>query len=72
MTENKTFDTDQHLVLDSSRIREELSYTERVQLPDALAQTIEWERRNPPTSALGTIEYEAEDRILARLRNTRS
>jgi nucleoside-diphosphate-sugar epimerase len=61
-----TFNADQPIVLDSSRIRKELSYTERVPLSDALARTIEWERTNPPVSP-GDFDYDAEDLVLARL-----
>lgn len=59
--------TDQHLVLDSSRIRRELSYAEDVPLGDAIALTIEWERANPPLDAPVALDYEAEDAVLARL-----
>jgi len=37
---------DQHWVVDSSRIREELGYRERVPRADAIERTIEWERRS--------------------------
>ena len=38
------FDTSQHFDVDSSRIREELGYRERVDFDEALRRTIEWER----------------------------
>ena len=40
----------QDYVVDSSRIRAELGYTERTGADEALRRTIEWERANPPTS----------------------
>jgi len=61
------FSTDQHIVLSSSRIREELSYEERVPLREALTRTIEWERTNPPEVSHTAFDYEAEDRILASM-----
>ena len=61
-----TFDTEQHLELDSSRIRAELSYVEPVPLRDALARTIEWERANPPAAA-PAFDYASEDRVFAEL-----
>jgi nucleoside-diphosphate-sugar epimerase len=39
---------EQHLFMDSSRIRAELGYTEPVSLDEALRRTIEWERASPP------------------------
>jgi nucleoside-diphosphate-sugar epimerase len=60
------FNTEQDLVLDSTRLRDELSYSEPVTLNDALADTIAWERQNPPADlASNTFDYEAEDEILA-------
>jgi nucleoside-diphosphate-sugar epimerase len=38
---------DQHWVVDSTRIRQELGYRELVSRPDAIARTIAWERRQP-------------------------
>ena len=60
------FNTEQHLVLDSTRIREELSYAELVSLRDALVRTIEWELANPPREA-AAFDYDAEDAVLARM-----
>jgi nucleoside-diphosphate-sugar epimerase len=61
------FNAEQHLVLDSSLIREALSYTEDVPLHDALVRTIEWERANPPAVASASFDYDAEDLVLARM-----
>jgi nucleoside-diphosphate-sugar epimerase len=41
------FDTDQHLVYDTRRLREELSYEEPVSREQALMRTVAWERANP-------------------------
>ena len=57
--------TDQHWSVDSTRIRTELGYIEPVGLESALAQTIAWERANPPTVPLAVIDYEAEDAAIA-------
>ncbi len=56
---------DQHFVVDSSRIREELGYAEVVDERTALERTIEWERANPPEGF--EIDYDAEDAVLAAL-----
>lgn len=61
------FNTEQHLVLDSSRIRQDLSYAEHVPLRDALVCAIEWERANPPPVAPTAFDYDAEDVVLARM-----
>ena len=37
------------LVVDTSRIREELGYKEKVPKDEAIQKTIAWERENPPT-----------------------
>ena len=39
---------EQDIVVDSSRIRRELGYQERVDVEEALRRTIAWERANPP------------------------
>ena len=59
-------DYDHHLVTDTSRIRAELGYAERVTREEALRRTIEWERANPPAES-GSLEaeYAAEDAALA-------
>jgi nucleoside-diphosphate-sugar epimerase len=59
---------EQDIVVDSSRIRRELGYRERVDLEEALKRTVAWERANPPKEIdLKEFDYEAED---AFLRNT--
>ena len=50
-------DVRQHWSVDSSRIRSELGYRERVSREDALARTIAWERANPP-ARINPAEYD--------------
>ena len=58
---------DQHLFMDSGRIRAELGYVERVSVDEALRRTIEWEETNPPqTFDHSQYDYAAEDEALAR------
>ncbi|HJU56013.1 MAG TPA: NAD-dependent epimerase/dehydratase family protein [Pyrinomonadaceae bacterium] len=58
-----------HLFTDTSRLRAELGYNERVSLAEALRRTIDWERANPPAEIFpAEIEYAAEDAALARLK----
>jgi nucleoside-diphosphate-sugar epimerase len=56
-------DTAQQWVVDSSRIRRELGYTERVPREEALRRTVEWQRAHLP-EAPDPAEYEAEDAVL--------
>ncbi|HEU5367063.1 MAG TPA: NAD-dependent epimerase/dehydratase family protein [Ktedonobacterales bacterium] len=61
-------DTRQHLLTGSSRIRQELGYTEPVPLDEALRHTIAWERANPPAPIdPRQFDYAAEDAALAAL-----
>jgi nucleoside-diphosphate-sugar epimerase len=62
------FDLRQDFIVDSSRIRSELGYSERVAAQEALRRTIEWERANPPeTLDPAEWDFSAEDAVLARL-----
>ncbi len=38
---------DQHFVLDTTRIRTELGYSERVDIEEGLRRTVAWMRRQP-------------------------
>ena len=58
---------DQHWSVDSSRIRSELGYAEPVAVDAAIAQTLAWERANPPATPLALIDYPAEDAAIAAL-----
>jgi len=52
----------QHWVMDSSRIRAELGYRERVPMEEALLRTIAWEGANPPAHVdPARFDYAAED-----------
>ncbi|MBE3562022.1 MAG: NAD-dependent epimerase/dehydratase family protein [Ktedonobacteraceae bacterium] len=60
-------DTRQDLVADTTRIRRELGYRERVSQPEALRRTIAWERAHPPAKIEAQqFDYAGEDAILAR------
>ena len=60
--------TDQHLVVDTTRIRQELGYGERIDRGEALRRTVAWGRANPPEE-IGRykFDYPAEDALLAEL-----
>jgi hypothetical protein len=54
----------QEWVMSSTRIREELGYSEPVDSGNAIERTIAWERANPPVVIAGTFDYAAEDKAL--------
>jgi len=58
----------QHLVADTSRIRLELGYVEPVPRDEALRRTVAWERATRPPPNPRTLDYAAEDAVLAELR----
>ena len=56
----------QSWVTDSSRIRRELGYAERIPRDEALLRTVAWERAHPPaTFDAAQFDYAAEDAALA-------
>ena len=58
----------QNVVVDSSRIRQELGYNEHVDLTEAFRRTIAWERINPPEKIdPAMFNYAAEDEALTSL-----
>lgn len=58
----------QPVIVDNSRIRQELDYSERIDLQEAFRRTIAWERANPPAQIdPSTFDYAAEDKVLAEL-----
>jgi nucleoside-diphosphate-sugar epimerase len=65
------FDFEQHYVVDSTRIRDELGYQEEIDEATALERTVAWERLNPPAAALAP-DYAAEDEALASSHGRRS
>jgi nucleoside-diphosphate-sugar epimerase len=54
-------DVRQHLVGDSGRIRRELGWAERVELSQAISETVEWELANPPQD----FDYDREAELAA-------
>ncbi|HEX8891347.1 MAG TPA: NAD-dependent epimerase/dehydratase family protein [Pyrinomonadaceae bacterium] len=61
-------DYDHQLVVDTTRIRTELGYSERISQQEALHETIDWERNHPPSEIPPLqSEYDAEDEALAKL-----
>lgn len=58
----------QHVIADTSRIREELGYHERFDMEETFRRTVAWERDNPPAQIdASTFDYAAEDTALAEL-----
>lgn len=59
---------EQHLVADTTRLRQELGYAEPVSEAEGFRRAVEWERANPPDEidAAG-FDYAAEDAVLAAL-----
>jgi nucleoside-diphosphate-sugar epimerase len=59
------YNTNQHLVADTTRIRTQLGYSEPVPPDEALSRTIAWERAHPPTQIdPGKFDYATEDEFL--------
>lgn len=58
--------TEQHLIMDSTRIRRELGYAETISREEALHRTIAWERAHTPAEIdPKRFDYAAEDAALA-------
>lgn len=58
------------LAVDTTRIRKELGYKERVSREEGLAKTIAWERANPPAEIDSSqFDYEREDAAVERFKN---
>jgi len=56
---------EQHIVVDSSRIRQELGYAEQVDINEAIRRTVVWERANPPEQIdMSQLDYKLEDEYL--------
>jgi nucleoside-diphosphate-sugar epimerase len=58
------YNTAQHLVVSSDRIRVELGYREPTDVDEAFERTIGWERAHPPEAVGVPFNYEAEDAAL--------
>ena len=66
---SERFDLRQHYAVDSSRIRRELGYREKIDPDEALRRTIRWERENPPAELdPARWDYRAEDAVIRELR----
>jgi len=58
----------QDIVVDTSRIRQELGYSERISLAEAFQRTIAWERDHFPMEIdPANFDYVAEDEVLAEM-----
>lgn len=58
-------DYTQHLVVDTTRIRQELGYRETVSQAEAIQRTIAWQRAHPPQVVKPSeFDYKAEDTML--------
>src|SRR5262249_29172470 len=64
------YNTAQHLVVSSARIREELGYREMTPPAEAFQRTIAWERAHLPQHVGIPFDYDAEDAALANLKAT--
>jgi nucleoside-diphosphate-sugar epimerase len=63
------YNTAQHLVVSSARIRSELGYREVVPQAEAFQHTIAWERANPPQQQMmQPLDYAAEDAAIESLK----
>jgi len=60
------FNTAQHVVASSTRIRSELGFAEVVTREEALQQTLSWEVEHPPSFIPPEFDYEAEDEALSQ------
>jgi len=57
---------EQHLTYDTTRIREELGYAEKLPRTEAIRRTVDWERSHPPDRVdPQEFDYDAEDAVLA-------
>jgi nucleoside-diphosphate-sugar epimerase len=59
------YDYQHHLVVDTTRLRDELGFTEPVAPAERLARTIAWERAHPSPAEQMSAEYAAEDALLS-------
>ena len=63
---------EQHWIVSSKRIRNELGFVEPVSLDAGIARTIEWERNNPPAIDPKLFDYAAEDESLRQFNAARA
>ncbi len=69
---NLAYNTEQHWFVDTTRIRQELGYSEIVPPDEALRRTIDWQRSHPPKeipqwAASELLDYATEDAVLKEL-----
>ena len=62
----QSMNTAQHLVADSSRIRQELGFQEVTDHLTALERTIEWERQGGPPMDAAELDYQREDELIKK------
>ncbi|MDQ0914681.1 NAD(P)-dependent oxidoreductase [Paenibacillus sp. V4I5] len=64
-------DLRQDWVVDTSRIRNELNYSELVSIEEAVSRTVDWEENNPPKELhpkdFPRFDYESEDLVLTKI-----
>jgi nucleoside-diphosphate-sugar epimerase len=65
-----SIDWSQSLVMDSSRIRSELGYRERVGQVEGLRRTVAWLEQHLSDIVVPADQYEEEDRVISRLRGS--
>jgi nucleoside-diphosphate-sugar epimerase len=63
------FNTAQHLIVTSARIRE-LGYQEQVSQEEAFERTVAWERSHPPEVSTVQFDYEAENDAVHKLKSS--
>ncbi len=65
---HRPYNYQQHILLNTSKIRRELGYSEIVDPAVALRLTVEWQAANPPASFdQSRFDYAAEDEVLKKL-----
>jgi len=69
----RNLNLDQHLDMDTKKLRRELGFVETLARCDALQKNVAWDRECPPIDAdSAQFDYAAEDVILGRWRRTRT
>jgi nucleoside-diphosphate-sugar epimerase len=64
----ETGNMDQHIVVNSSRLRQELGYSEHLDLRESFRRTVDWESYNLPAQIdPAQFDYPAEDTVVASL-----
>ncbi len=72
---SRTQDYRHHFVKDSTAIREQLGYSESVDVEESMRRTVAWLRKNPPEPGQaermrsGGLSFDEEDAIVARIRS---